>query len=250
MNKLAGKVAVVTGGNSGIGRATAQAFVAEGARVVITGRNAEALQSAAAELGPNVLAVQSDTSNLAAISTLMEQVKATFGGIDVLFINAGIAKFGPLEAISEALYDSVFDINVKGAFFTIQRALPLLNPGASIIMAGSVNAHIGMAGSSVYAASKAALHSLTRTLAAELAERSVRINTLNIGPVETPIYGKLGMPQEVLSGFATSMTQRLPVKRFGQPEEIAQAAVFLAAAESAFIVGAELTIDGGLSLNA
>lgn len=250
MGKLNGKVAVITGGSSGIGYATAQAFRDEGAQVVITGRASEALAVAQQELGAGVVAITADVRRHDELRKLFASVGERFGGVDVLFVNAGIARLGPLAETSEETFDEVMDINLKGVFFTIQQALPLLRRGASIIVNGSVNAHVGFANASVYSASKAAVHSLARTLSAELSERGIRVNTLNIGPVQTPLYGKLGLPAEAVQAFAQTVGGKLPIGRFGQPDEIARAAVFLASDDSSFVVGAELTIDGGLSINA
>jgi NAD(P)-dependent dehydrogenase (short-subunit alcohol dehydrogenase family) len=249
MGKLDGKVAVVTGGNSGIGLATAQAFQHEGAQVVITGRDEGAMAAAVAELGGNILAIRSDVTQNADLERLFSMVQERFGGLDVLFVNAGIARLGPINTVTEAEFDSVMDTNFKGAFFTIQRALPLFREHGSIILNGSVNAHVGFANASVYSASKAALHSLARTLTAELSERHIRINTLSIGPIETPLYGKLGLPDDAIQGFAQAVSGKIPLKRFGQAAEVAAAAVFLASADSSFVVGSELTTDGGMLIN-
>lgn len=249
MSRLAGKVAVVTGGGSGIGRATAQVFAENGAQVVITGRNAEALAQTAAELGPQVTAVEADVTKAADLNRLFRSVGERFGGIDVLFVNAGTAKMGAIGDVTEDDFDAVMNTNFKGAYFTIQKALPVLRDNAAIILNGSVNAHVGFAGASVYSASKAALHSLARTLGAELIGRGIRVNTLNIGPIETPLYGKLGLPADAVQQFAQSVVGKLPVKRFGQAEEVARAALFLASDESSFVVGSEITTDGGMSIN-
>jgi len=249
MGKLDGKVAVITGGSSGIGFATAQAFYAEGARVVITGRTTGTLEEAARQLGPNALAVTADVANIDDLERLFSTTVETFGGVDILFVNAGIAKLGPIEAMSEDIFDTVMGINFKGVYFTIQKALPVVRDNASIILNGSVNAHVGFPNASVYSASKAAVHSLARTLGAELIDRGIRVNTLNIGPINTPLYGKLGLPPEAVQGFAQSVVGRLPVKRFGTPDEVAKAAVFLASSDSSFVVGSEITTDGGLIIN-
>jgi NAD(P)-dependent dehydrogenase (short-subunit alcohol dehydrogenase family) len=250
MTRFDGKVVVITGGSSGIGLATAQEFHNLGAQVVITGRDRATLEQATDQIGANVLAIQADVTSIANLDGLFNAVRERFGGVDVLFVNAGIGRFSALGETEEALFDEVIDTNFKGAFFTIQKALPLLRDGASIILNGSVNAHVGFANASVYSASKAAVHSLARTLGAELIGRGIRVNTLNIGPVETPLYGKINLPPEVLQGFAQTLTGRLPIKRFGQPEEIAKAAVFLASPDASFIVGSELTTDGGFAINA
>ena len=249
MGTLDGKVAVVTGGNSGIGFATAQEFKRQGAQVVIAGRNRETLDRTVQQLGDDAVAVQADVTNLDDLDHLFETVKAHFGGIDILFVNAGIAKLGPIDTMTPAIVDDVMNTNFKGVFFAIQKALPILNPNASIILNGSVNAHVGFPNTSVYSASKAAVHSLARTLSAELIDRSIRVNTLNIGPIDTPLYGKLGLPEAAVQGFAQAVAGRLPIKRFGTPEEVAKAAVFLASTESSFVVGSELTTDGGLGIN-
>src|SRR5258707_14213129 len=193
MNKLKGKVAVITGGNSGIGLGTAKEFAAQGARLVVSGRDQKTLDEAAKELGSEVLVVRADVAKLADIDKLFAAVKVKFGRIDVLFVNAGIGKFAPLEAVTEELYDAIVDINLEGAYFTIQKALPLLADGASIVLNTSINAHIGMPNSSVYAASKAGLLSLARTLSAELVGRNIRVNAISPGPVSTPIFGRLGL---------------------------------------------------------
>ncbi len=247
MNKLKGKVAVITGGNSGIGLATAKEFAAQGARLVVAGRDQKTLDEAAKELGPDVLVVRADVAKLADIDKLFAAVKAKFGRIDVLFVNAGIGKFAPLEAVTEELYDAVIDINLKGAYFTIQKALPLLADGASVVLNASINAHIGMANSSVYAASKAALLSLARTLSAELVGRNIRVNAISPGPVTTPIFGRMGLGAEALEQIRQGIASQVPMKRFGRPEEIAKAALFLASSDSSFLLGSEIVADGGMS---
>jgi NAD(P)-dependent dehydrogenase (short-subunit alcohol dehydrogenase family) len=247
MDKLKGKVAVITGGNSGIGLATAKEFVEEGARVVISGRDQKTLDEAVNALGDGVLAVRADVAKLADIDELFAAVATNFGRIDVLFVNAGIGKFAPLEAVTEELYDAIIDVNLKGAFFTLQKALPLLADGASIVLNTSINAHIGMPNSSVYAASKAALLSLARTLSAELVGRNIRVNAISPGPVTTPIFGRLGLPAEVLEQTRQSIVSQVPMKRFGRPEEIAKTALFLASSDSSFLLGSEIVVDGGMS---
>lgn len=250
MGTLDGKVAVVTGGGSGIGLATAAEFAARGARVAIAGRDEATLRQAADQLGGETLAVRADVTSLDDLERLFATVKASFGGVDILFVNAGVASTGPIEAIDEATFDRVMSINFKGAFFTIQKALAVLNDNASIILNGSSNAHVGFANASVYSASKAALHSLARTLTPELSGRGIRINTLNTGPVTTEIFSKLGVPEEAIQSFARSITSRLPIGRFGRPSEVAKAAAFLASADSSFILGSEISTDGGLGINA
>jgi NAD(P)-dependent dehydrogenase (short-subunit alcohol dehydrogenase family) len=248
MDKLKDKVAVVTGGNSGIGLATAKEFAAQGAKVVISGRDSRTLEIAAAEIGRGALAVRADVAKLEEIDELFARVKAKHGRIDVLFVNAGIGKFAPLEAMTEELYDSIIDVNLKGAFFTVQKSLPLLADGASIVLNTSIAAHIGWPiGTSVYSASKAALLALTRTLAAELVARNIRVNAVSPGPVTTPIFGRLGLPAEALDQFRQQVEAEAPMKRFGRPEEIAKAALFLASADSSFLLGTEIVADGGIS---
>lgn len=247
--KLDGKVAVVTGGSSGIGLAAAKEFKAQGAKVVISGRTKTDLDKGAQEIGGDVLAVQSDVSSLSDLEKLFETTKNHFGNVDVLFVNAGIFKLGGVGDVTEVDFDAVMNINFKGAFFTIQKALPVLNDNASIILNGTINSYVGFTGMSIYSASKAALHSLARTLGAELVGRGIRVNTITIGPIDTPLFGKLGLPQETLQGFATTVSGRLPMKRFGSPDEIAKVALFLASSDSSFITGSEITADGGLLVN-
>src|SRR6202158_2814037 len=247
MGKLEGKVAVITGGNSGIGLATAKEFKEQGARVVITGRDQQTLDNAKRELGEDVLAVRSDTSSLTDIDKLFAVVKEKFGKIDVLFVNAGVGKFVPLESVTEEFFDSIMDTNFKGAYFTIQKALPLLNDNASIVLNASINAYIGMPNSSVYAASKAALITLARTLSAELVDRGIRVNVVSPGPIATPILNRTGLPPEALEETRNGLKDQVPMKRFGRPEEIAKTALFLASSDSSFLLGTEIIADGGLS---
>jgi NAD(P)-dependent dehydrogenase (short-subunit alcohol dehydrogenase family) len=241
--KLEGKVAVVTGGNSGIGLATAKEFAREGARVVITGRDARTLDAAAGEIGGEVLALRSDAASLADIDELFSAVKKRFGRVDVLFVNAGVAQFAPVEETTEELFDLIMDINLKGAYFTVKKALPLLSDDASVILNTSVVAHIGFPNSSVYSASKAALLSLVRTFSADLAGRRIRVNAVSPGPIETPIFGRMGLPVEAKQGFGA----QVPLKRLGRPEEIAKTVLFLASSDSSFLVGTEIIADGGVS---
>ena len=247
MGKLKGKVAVITGGNSGIGLATARKFAAHGARVAISGRDPRTLEKAAKEIGGDTLAVRADVTDPAALDELFRQVKARFGGIDVLFVNAGIAKFAPLSEATPEHFEEVVGVNLKGAYFTMQKALPLLNGGASVILNTTAVHHLGLPGTSVYSASKAAVRSLARTLSAELIERGIRVNVVAPGPIETPILGRLGMSPEAVEEMAQGLLARVPVKRFGRPEDIAEAVLFLASPGSAYVVGVELNVDGGMS---
>ncbi|MEO1052729.1 MAG: SDR family oxidoreductase [Bacteroidota bacterium] len=247
MSKLNGKVAVVTGGNSGIGYASAQKLKEEGASVIITGRSESKVAEAANTLG--VKGIVADVSSLSAIDSLVDQVKNEFGHVDILFVNAGIFQPAPVGQISEEMFDHQIGINFKGAVFTVEKFLPILNDGASIINLSSINAYTGMPNTAVYAASKAALNSYTRTAATELAPRKIRVNAVNPGPVYTPIFGKTGMPEEQLNGFAEAMQNRVPLKRFGQPEDIANLVAFLASDDASFITGSEYNIDGGINVN-
>ncbi|MDB5126282.1 SDR family oxidoreductase [Mucilaginibacter sp.] len=248
MKILANKVAVVTGGNSGIGYASAKELADKGARVIITGRNKDSVAKAAQELG--VTGIVSDQSNLDQIDSLVAEVKAQFGKVDILFLNAGIANFSPVETAPEAHFDGIMNANVKGVYFTVQKFIPILNDGASIIFNTSVNAVLGMPGSSVYGASKAAIISFNRILAQELAPRNIRVNAISPGPVATPIYDKLGLTEEEVNGFGTVLAERILLKRFGKSEEIANVVRFLASDDASFITGTEITVDGGLTVNA
>jgi NAD(P)-dependent dehydrogenase (short-subunit alcohol dehydrogenase family) len=246
MRRLEGKVAVVTGGNSGIGLATAKRLQEEGARVAISGRSRKTLDEAVKTIGNGVVAVQSDVSKLADVDKLYAEVSQKLGKIDVLFVNAGVAKFAPFSETSESVYDEQFDINIKGAYFTIQKALPFLNDGASIILNTSVVDSKGYVGASAYSATKAAMRSLARTTAAELAGRGIRVNTVAPGPIVTPILGRTGLSKEALDEFVTETVAKIPMKRFGQPEEVAGTVAFLASQVAAYITGGEINVYGGM----
>lgn len=247
MSTLNGKVAVVTGGNSGIGYATAKNLAAKGATVVITGRSGERVKKAADEL--DVTGIVADVADLNAIDKLVDQVKTGFGKVDILFVNAGIFAPAPVGQNSEEMFDQQMGINFKGAVFSIEKFLPVLNDGASIINLSSINAYTGMPNTAIYSASKAALTSYTRTAATELAARNIRVNSVNPGPVETAIFGKTGMPEDQLNAFAQGIQNRVPLKRFGKPEDIAHLVTFLASDEASFITGGEYNIDGGININ-
>jgi len=247
MSNLSGKTAVITGGNSGIGYATAKKFKAQGAEVIITGRSEERVRVAAKELG--VKGIVADVSDLSALDNLVGQVKTGFGQLDILFVNAGIFAPAPVGQNSEEMFDTQMGINFKGAVFTIEKFLPMLNDGASIINLSSINAYTGMPNTSIYAASKAALNAYTRTAATELAPRKIRVNSVNPGPVATPIFGKTGMQEAQLNDFAGAIQNRIPLKRFGQPDDIANLVAFLASDDASFITGSEYNIDGGMNVN-
>jgi NAD(P)-dependent dehydrogenase (short-subunit alcohol dehydrogenase family) len=247
MDRLRGKRALITGGTTGIGLATAQQFLMEGARVMVTGWNEDNMDRARQELGREVAVLRIDAGSATQQQLLRSRVEAAFGQLDVAVLNAGIGVFKPLHEWDEESFDRSFDVNFKGPFFLMQALLPVLANPASIVLTGSVNAHIGMPASSVYSASKAALRSLARTLSGELVSRGVRVNTISPGPVSTPIYQKLGLPDDALQAMSRSLLTQLPAGRFGDPVEIARASVFLASDESAYAVGSELVMDGGFT---
>lgn len=243
MARLDGKRTLVTGGTSGIGLEAARQFLAEGARVAITGSSEASVAAARAELGGSVLAIRADAGNVAAQQTVADAVQNAFGGLDAVFVNAGIGEFRPLAEWDEAAVDRSFAVNLKGPFFLIQALLPILANPASIVLNTSINAHIGMPYSSIYAASKAGLISLARTLSGELLGRGIRVNAVSPGPIATPLHGKLGMDDK---GVA-ELVKQIPAGRRGAPNEVVQAVVFLASDAGAFTVGSEFIIDGGMS---
>ncbi len=244
--KLNNKVAVITGGNSGIGLATAKLFAAQGAKVAITGRRQDALNKAVAEIGNGAIGIQGDVANLKDIDRLYKTVQEKLGKVDVLIANAAVYVLGALGDFSEEMFDKVSDINFKGAFFTVTKSLPYLNDGASIVLVSSVVADMGVANHAVYAASKAAVRSLARSFSAELIGRKIRVNVLTPGPVDTPVFDTVAASKEEALAMRDGMGQFTPLKRVAAPEELANAALYLASDESAFMVGAELLIAGGL----
>lgn len=247
MKSLDKKVAVVTGGNSGIGYASAKKLIENGVEVVITGRDEERVSKAALEL--NAKGIVADVTDLNAIDNLVNEVKSLYGKVDILFVNAGIFIPAPVGSISENTFDDLMDINFKGAVFTTEKFLPILNDGASIINLSSINAYTGMPNTAIYGASKAALNSYTRTSATELAPRKIRVNAINPGPTMTPIFDKTGMEEEQINALAGMMKERIPLKRFGKSEDIANLVAFLASDDSSFITGSEINIDGGMNIN-
>ena len=245
--KLDGKVALVTGGSTGIGLATAVRFAQEGATVFITGRRKEELDNAVKQIGPKAVAVQGDVSKLADLDRLYDAIKQKAGRLDVLFANAGGGEFAPLGQITEAHYDKWFGINVKGLLFTVQKALPLMPDGASIILNASIVSQKGMPAFSVYSATKAAVRSFARSWTTDLKDRKIRVNALSPGPIETPAIDELAGDEEKSKQFKAQMAAQVPLGRMGQPDEIAKAAVFLASDDSSYVTGIELFVDGGLA---
>ena len=245
--KLNGKVALVTGGNSGIGLATAKRFVDEGAYVFITGRRQKELDATVKEIGKNVTAVQGDVSNLADLDRLFAQIKKEKGKIDIVFANAGVAKYAPLGKITEDLYHSIFDTNVKGLLFTVQKALPLLRDGGSIILNASIVASKGLASNSVYSATKAAVRSFARTWTTDLKDRRIRVNAVSPGPIDTPGLRELLASSDVGKQRKEMISMGVPLGRLGTPDEIAKAVVFLASDDASYITGIELFVDGGFA---
>ena len=246
-NKLEGKIAVITGGNSGMGLATAKRFVSEGAYVFITGRRQNELNAAISEIGKNAIGIQGDVSNLADLDRLYNTVKDQKGRLDILFANAGIAQFAPLGEISEEHFDKIFGINVKGLLFTVQKALPIFQDGGSIILNASIGSSKGFEETSVYSATKAAVRSFACTWTADLKHRKIRVNAISPGPIDTPIFSNLLQNEEQSEQFKKNIVNTVPMGRMGSPDEIAKVVSFLASDDSSYITGIELFIDGGLA---
>ena len=247
MSKLQGKVAVITGGNSGIGRAMAERFAREGASVVIFGRDQASLDDTVAALGDGALAVRGDVAEAEDLDRLMATVREHHGRLDVLVANAGIAPQAPIESVDEAFFDRLFAINVKGLYFTVQKALPLFTDGGSVVLTSSCVTYKGLPGLTVYSATKGAVTQLARGLSAELLPRGIRVNALSPGAIETPIFGRMGLSSEAQNEMASQMLEIIPLGRFGQADEMASAALFLASDDASYVVGADLVADGGFS---
>ena len=245
MNRLQGKIALITGGNSGIGLATAQLFAQEGAQVIITGRDQATLDQAAAQIGNNTLAVKSDVSSLADLDALFADVKTRFGGLDILFANAGILRFGSLQESTEALFDEVVNVNLKGVFFAIQKAEPLLRDGGAVVINASTVAHVGTPGAGIYAATKGAVRQLARTFRAELSARRIRVNVVSPGVTRTAGFVHAGFSDEQAEGLYNHFQGQVPVGRAADAIEIAKAVLFLASDDSSYVVGEEILVDGG-----
>jgi len=246
MNKLKGKTALITGGTSGIGKATAVDFIEEGATVIITGRFQNTVDETVKELGPNAKGLVADSGNISQIRHLAQQVRPLSSKIDVLFVNAGYGKFAPIDQIDEPHFDEQFNVLVKGTLFTVQAILPLMAEGGSIILNTSVVTEKGMAGAAVYSASKAAVQSFVKTFAAELSARKIRVNAVSPGPIETSFFEKTGMNQDQINGFAGAILPQVPMGRFGKSSEVAKAVTFLASDDSSYMHGTEIYVDGGM----
>lgn len=243
---LEGKVALITGGNSGIGLATAQLFLREGARVAVSGRERKTLDIAQEKLGPDSLVVQMDVSDLAQLDSLYQALHERYGRLDIIFANAGVATPCPLEQMSEELFDAVFNTNVKGTYFTIQKALPYLQSGAKVILNASIAQYTGVPGLSAYGASKAAVRALARLFAAELAGRGIRVNVVTPGPIATPIWGRVDGTDGLAPAAEKQLVARVPLARLGLPEEVARTVLFLATDASSYTTGCEIMVDGGV----
>jgi NAD(P)-dependent dehydrogenase (short-subunit alcohol dehydrogenase family) len=246
MDRFNGKTALITGGTTGIGLATAKLFINEGARVIVTGRTSATIKSAQAELGDNTVVIHSDATSLPDMDALAEKVKETIGKLDVLFVNAGYGRFIPFEAVTEEVYDEMLNLNAKGPYFVVQKLVPLMPEGSSVVFTTSMANVKGVPNLSAYGAAKAALRQITRSLAAELLPRGIRVNAVSPGPIWSPILQKVGMPKEAADQIYLQMKESVPMKRIGQPEEVAKAVAFLAI-DATYTTGAELMVDGGWS---
>ncbi len=245
MGRFSNKIVVITGGTSGIGLAAARQFIKEGANVVVIGRSPQSVSAAKKELGADGLAIAADVTKSAELDSLFRQVREKYGRIDVLYANAGIAKLGSVAETTEEVFDDILDANFRAAYFTVQKALPLLSDGGAIVFTTSWFDEVGVAGTSAVSASKAALRNFTRTLAAELIGRNIRVNAISPGVIETPLFGKLGLPETNAQELAQALLAQIPAKRFGKPEEVAAAVAFLASDDASYITGVELAVDGG-----
>jgi NAD(P)-dependent dehydrogenase (short-subunit alcohol dehydrogenase family) len=245
VSRFTNKVVVITGGTSGIGLAAARQFIKEGATVVVTGRSSQSVSAAQEELGANGIAIAADVTKSADLDALFKKVREKHGRIDVLYVNAGIAKLGSVAETTEEVFDAILDANFRAAYFTVQKALPLLSDGGAVVFTTSWFDEVGVAGTSAVSASKAALRNLTRTLAAELIGRNIRVNAVSPGVIETPLFGKLGLAEADAKALAQSLLQQIPAKRFGKPQEVAAAVAFLASDDASYITGVELAVDGG-----
>jgi NAD(P)-dependent dehydrogenase (short-subunit alcohol dehydrogenase family) len=246
MDKFKGKTVLITGGTTGMGFATAKLFIGEGARVIVTGRTPATIETAQAELGENAIAIHSDATSLSDMDSLAEKVRETFGKLDLLFVNAGLARRVPFEQMTEDVYDEMLDLNAKGPYFIVQKLAPFMPEGSSVVFTTSIANVKGMPDNSAYAAAKAALRALTRSLATELLPRGIRVNAVSPGPIETPILGKMGLPKEAADKVFEHIKEVVPMKRIGRPEEIAKAVAFFAF-DATYTTGAELPVDGGWS---
>ncbi|WP_053149292.1 SDR family oxidoreductase [Pseudomonas sp. Pf153] len=249
MSRLLNKRTLITGGTSGIGLETAKQFLAEGARIIVTGVNPDSIAAAKAEFGSDVLVLRADSASVSAQKELAQAVERHYGKVDAVFLNAGVSVWQPIEDWSEKMFDRSFDVNVKGPYFLIQALLPVFANPASVVLNTSISAHVGSTRSSVYAATKAAFLSLSKTLSSELMQRGIRVNAVSPGPVDTPLYDKMGIPDAYRQQLNADIIQSIPAGRFGTPEEVAKAVLYLASDESRWTMGSEIVVDGGRLLN-